>query len=242
MFMSKKLECIIIDDELTQGMILRKFIQETPFLEFNRLISDPREGFAYLSEHRPDLLFLDVEMPSLSGIELLKNLKNPPHTILVTAHAGFALEAYELDAIDYMLKPVQYPRFLKAAQKVQNLFNNHQQNQEDEDGKNNIFVKVGSKLIRLNKEEIVYIEALSDYIVVHTADGRKYVVYATLKYMEEQLRAVFGSSFQRVHRSFIINTNKIDFLEDTTVTMLGGKAVPVGNTYKNDFLNIIKKI
>jgi DNA-binding LytR/AlgR family response regulator len=194
------------------------------------------EAYHYLSKNAVDILLLDIDMPNLSGLDLLKMLQNPPRTILITSKSEFALEAFELDVVDYIVKPPEYPRFLKAINKAIQQIDKKGDTKEK---KSEIFIKTNGKLIRLDVENIVYFEAMSDYVLVHTEDKRSYIVYSTLKQFEDKMNA-YGN-FYRIHRSYLINLQKIKIIENGQV-LIGDKLLPIGNTYKEDFLKKVNKV
>jgi DNA-binding LytR/AlgR family response regulator len=237
----KKFSCIAVDDSPIQLTLLKNYIQKTPNLELLATFANPIEVYHFLQKNSIDILLLDIDMPEMSGLDLLKMLKKQPATILVTSKTEFALQAFELDAIDYIVKPPEYPRFLKAIQKaIQFLETNGKENISNESNASEIFVKVSGKLIRLPLNEILFIEALSDYVLIHTEDKRQYVVYATMKYFEEKLSAY--KHFKRIHRSYIVNMQKVKSIDESQNVLIGEKTLPIGNTYREEFLKSLNKL
>ncbi|WP_448530677.1 LytR/AlgR family response regulator transcription factor [Raineya sp.] len=237
----KKFSCIAVDDSPIQLTLLKNYIQKTPNLELLATFANPIEAYHFLQKNSIDILLLDIDMPEMSGLDLLKMLKKQPATILVTSKTEFALQAFELDAIDYIVKPPEYPRFLKAIQKaIQFLETNGKENISNESNASEIFVKVSGKLIRLPLNEILFIEALSDYVLIHTEDKRQYVVYATMKYFEEKLSAY--KHFKRIHRSYIVNMQKVKSIDESQNVLIGEKTLPIGNTYREEFLKSLNKL
>ncbi|MEM9981965.1 MAG: LytTR family DNA-binding domain-containing protein, partial [Bacteroidota bacterium] len=153
-----------------------------------------------------------------------------------TSHTDFALEAYELDVIDYLIKPVKYARFLKTITKIATA-----RKETNAPVNQDFFIKVDNKYIRLSESDILFIEGLKDYVMIHTEQDRKYITYATLKYIEEELRNLYQDRFMRIHRSFIINTRKIDFVEETQV-YIKNTIISIGATYKQQFFNMMNKL
>ncbi len=233
--------CVVVDDSEVIVLMLKKFIEKTEFLHLEQTFTDPLLAFDYLQDNNVDILLLDIEMPQMSGFELLKALHTKPQTIMITSNRDFALEAYQLDVTDYLVKPPDYSRFLHAIDKAKHNLSTakipptQQQVTEQE-----IYVKVENKLIRLTFDAIMYVEAMSDYIIIHTEDKRQYIVYSTLKAFEERLRAD-NHRFIRIHRSYMVNMDKIDMLEDNSV-VINGKNLAIGITYKDDFMRILKRI
>jgi len=225
--------CIAVDDSEIQLVLLKNYIKKTDYLELKETFNNPVEAYHYLSKNAVDILLLDIDMPNLSGLDLLKMLQNPPRTILITSKSEFALEAFELDVVDYIVKPPEYPRFLKAINKAIQQIDKKGDTKEK---KSEIFIKTNGKLIRLDVENIVYFEAMSDYVLVHTEDKRSYIVYSTLKQFEDKMNAY--SNFYRIHRSYLINLHKITSIENGQV-LIAEKHLPIGNTYKEEFLNKI---
>ncbi|GAB4335791.1 MAG: LytTR family DNA-binding domain-containing protein [Flammeovirgaceae bacterium] len=177
-----------------------------------------------------DVIFLDIQMPDMSGIDLVKALDSLPQVVLVSTKHEFGIEAYDYNLTDYLKKPVEYSRFLKAIEKVEkNLSNNILETK----GGSNIYVKTDNKIVRIKLDEILFVEALSDYMIIHT-DSKKFVIHSTMKSLERRLPA---KDFMRVHRSYIVNLSKIESIEDTTIFVNHKQMqIPVGASYKNDFL------
>jgi len=232
--------CIAVDDSDVQLVILKNYVKKTPRLELKAVFNNPVEAFEYLGKNEIDILLLDIDMPEISGLDLLKMLPQKPHTILITSKVEFALEAFELDAVDYIIKPPEYPRFLKAISKAisfleaKNTLNSLSEAAEEE-----IYVKINSKLVRLEVNLIDYFEAMSDYVIIHTEEKRQYIVYSTLKQFEEKMLPY--QKFKRIHRSYLINVSKIKSIEDGQV-LINEKLLTIGNTYKEEFLKNLNKM
>lgn len=233
------LRCLVVDDDPLSVQVVLNCINNTPFLTTIGSYNNPVEAAEFLRTQSVDLLFLDVEMPLLSGIDLLRTLQNPPLTVLITSSKDYAVQAFEHAVVDYLVKPVSYPRFLQAAQKAQELA----QRQATAFGgadtpadANFTFVKVDNKLVRVGFDEVRYVEALGDYVHIVT-DTSKLIVYSTMKAVKEKFPA---SRFVRVHRSFIVNLNRIQALEDNAV-VVEGKHITVGQTYLRDVMQRLNK-
>ncbi|MGI4885970.1 MAG: LytR/AlgR family response regulator transcription factor [Janthinobacterium lividum] len=236
------LTCAIIDDDEINRLTLEHYVSLTPGLELKASLADGIAGLAYLREgHTVDLLFLDIEMPHLSGLELLRLLQDPPAVIITTARNDFAVDAFELQVTDYLVKPFEYGRFSQAVERVRQ----HPRpatapaGAPDAPATADVFVKVNSRMVRINFDDVLYVEALSDYVNIVTAN-QKYIVYTTLKALEARL-AVFPN-FVRVHRSYLLNTQHIESIEDNTANLKGGYYVPIGKSYQESFFKGLSKM
>ncbi|MDZ7693915.1 MAG: LytTR family DNA-binding domain-containing protein [Balneolaceae bacterium] len=219
--MNRLLTCLIVDDEPAAQQVLQQYIDDTPWLVLKKTCSNAFEGMEYLDNQTADILFLDVNMPKLSGIDFLKSMKNPPAVILSTAYDDYALEGYELDVIDYLLKPFSFERFLQAVRKAK-------ERVPTSTGSNTISVKSDGRIYRVLLDEIRLLESQGDYVTMHLS-GRKITFYDTLKNLEEELPS---DQFARVHKSYIVNLSCVDYLEGN-VLKLGDLTIPIGNTYRD---------
>lgn len=229
------MKCLIVDDDYVSLEILKKYVSQTGSLELGGVCSDGIEASNRLRENQIDLLILDVEMPGMSGLDLLNSLKNPPYVILVTSKKEYAVEAFEHEVTDYLVKPIDYSRFVKAVEKVLNRFK--QNIPPSKDNAKHIFVKTDSKLVKLEVDNILFIEAFGDYIIIHSPE-KNYTVYNTMKNIENKLPS---EEFLRVHRSFIIRIDKIEDIQEGNL-LIEKKIIPIGPSYKNQLmtrLNII---
>ncbi|NGP87952.1 response regulator transcription factor [Aliifodinibius halophilus] len=211
--------CLIVDDEPSAQQILERYISDVPRLELLKSCDDALQARSYLTDHHADLLLLDINMPTLSGISFLKSLRNPPEVILTTAYDEYALEGYELDVIDYLLKPFSFERFLQAISKYEDRVQNDNQ-------QNTLFIKADHKTYRIDSDSISYIESLGDYITIHISD-KKLTTYETLKNIQTKL----PSNFMRVHKSFIVCIDKVNYLEGNRL-ILSTDEIPIGGTYR----------
>jgi DNA-binding LytR/AlgR family response regulator len=223
------MNCIVVDDEEFSRNVIKHFINKTDGLNMLSECENAAEAFKALKSDEIDIVFLDVEMPDMTGIELMKALDDMPQIILVTSRPNYAVEAFEYSVTDFLVKPVNYARFLKAVSKAET--NLKASNVTIENKTNEVFVKADSKIIKLKLSDIIYIEALSDYVIINTAT-RKYIIHSTMKGLEKKLP---DSDFIRVHRSYIVNFAKIDQIEDLNV-IVPGKTIPIGASYKNTFM------
>jgi DNA-binding LytR/AlgR family response regulator len=230
--------CIIVDDEQHAIDIIEHYVKQTPHLNLLASFNNPIEALQLLGKQKVDLVFLDIQMPELSGIDFIKATLGKTKVILTTAYSEFALEGYELYVVDYLLKPIRLPRFLAAVQKAVEQINPGQaEKQSDED--NYIFVKTESKgkLIKINLGEIDFIESMGNYVAIHQA-GQKTIVYTSMKELEEKLPK---KQFLRVHKSYIISVPKISGIEGNMVRLKNVNAeILIGESYKAELMEIIK--
>lgn len=199
--------------------ILKKFIAKVPFLELELATNNALEGLTFLSENRVDLLFLDIEMPDLSGLELLKRLEYRPIVILTTAYPEYALEGYDLDVTDYLLKPIRFERFLKAANRAQKQYNNLDTA--------SIRIKSEYKTVTISIADILFVEGLKDYVKIHTQEK----AILTRLNVKNTLNLLPEKQFIRIHRSYVVSLSKIDGIQKGHL-LIGDKKLPIGQTYK----------
>ena len=229
-------KCIVIEDEPLAQNILKKYIEEHPTLELIAVCNDALEAQGILTSENIHLLFLDINLPKLSGINFIKTLTRPPLIIFTTAYPEFAVEGFELNAIDYLLKPFSFERFLKAVNKTVEKLNTSIIQNSTENEVSFIFLKADKKIHRVELETIHYIEAIGDYMKVVTDSGQL-LVNETMKKLQEELPV---KSFMRVHKSFIISRNRIRYIEGNYI-QVGDKSIPIGATYRNEVLASIEK-
>ena len=230
-------KCIIIEDEPLAQNVLKKYIGEQPALELMAVCNDALEAQGILTQQHIHLIFLDINLPKLSGINFIKTLIRPPLVIFTTAYPEFAVEGFELNAVDYLLKPFSFERFLKAVNRAFEKLNASAIQHSDPEKSPFIFLKADKKIHKVNLDSISYIEAIGDYMKVVTDSGQL-IINETMKKLQEELP---GKSFIRVHKSFIISRNKIKFIEGNYV-QVEDKSIPIGATYRNDVLaNLDKK-
>lgn len=221
------MKCLVVDDDELSRNIIEDLIAGTD-LTLVKSCSSAIEAFNILKAEKIDLLFLDVDMPQMSGIDLLKSLTELPQVILITAHAKYAVESYEYNVTDFVVKPITHARFLKAVDKAKK---NLQESTLEGTGSSTIFVKADSRLVQLPVDNIQYIEALGNYVNIYTNGGR-YTVLTTMKEVEAKL---LPPVFARVHRSFIVKVDKIESIEDNFIN-IGGKSIPIGKNYKEELM------
>lgn len=226
--------CIIIEDEPLAQNVLKKYIGDHPTLILVAVCNDALQAQAVLTQQAIQLVFLDINLPKLSGINFIKTLIRPPLIIFTTAYPEFAVEGFELNAVDYLLKPFSFERFLKAVNKALEKLNTQH---SDENKAAYIFLKADKKIHKIDLDSIHFIEAIGDYMKVVTDSGQL-IINETMKKLQEELPA---KSFIRVHKSFIISRNRIKYIEGNYV-QVEDKSIPIGATYRNDVLaNLDKK-
>lgn len=219
------MNCLILDDEQVSRDILRKLISRVPQLKLVASCENALSAIDVMSEKAVDLIFLDVEMPEISGIEFLDTIKNKPLVIFVTSKEEYAVKAFEHEAVDYVVKPLDFPRFLKAVNKARDIFESRQTVQE---GMNNLFVKKDNQLVKIRFSDILYIEAAADYMIIYTEQDR-FIVHITMKALNDRLPT---NQFIRVHRTYTVRLDKIEAVEDNTI-VIRKKAIPVGGSYRD---------
>jgi len=232
------INCIIVDDEQHAIDILEHYVKQTPQLNLVGTTTNPIEALQMVTEKQAELVFLDVQMPELSGIDFIKALQGKVKVILTTAYSEFALESYELDVIDYLLKPVRLPRFLQAVQKAVG-HSEPKTEEAREDTDDYIFVKTESKgkLLKINLADIDYIEGMKNYVAIHCA-GKKTLVYTSMKELEDRLP---HRQFIRVHKSFIIPVARITGIEGNRLFLKGVTSeVLIGENYKPELMELIR--
>lgn len=234
-----KTKCLIVDDEPLARDLIRGHVEKLENFEIVAECSDAMKALNVLREKQVDLIFLDIQMPQITGTEFLKTLKHPPKVIITTAYREYALEGFELDVIDYLLKPITFERFLKAINKY------YQMNQEEVQvfsgssaeklaDESFIYIKENKKVVKVHLSEIRYIEGLSEYVQVFT-EKRKIITKTSMAQMEEKL---ISDNFLRIHKSFIVSISKIEAFTANTIE-IQGKELPIGRSYKNAVLSAL---
>ncbi|MCD0476198.1 LytTR family DNA-binding domain-containing protein [Flavobacterium sp. EDS] len=231
-----KLICIVIDDEPLGRVVIETFVKEIPYLELTASFEDPVEALAYLHNNAVDIVFSDIQMPKISGMELLRSLVYPPVVIFITAHRDFALDGFEAGVTDYLVKPVRFDRFLKAVNRAKDKVTSSQiailQQQIHTD---RIFIKSEGKLVKILFNEILYIEAQGDYLKIIISSG-SFTTQVTLKAMEEILNL---PNFFRVQRSFILNLEAVRSINGNTVELTNGKSITIALNKKEELFNLL---
>ena len=231
------MNCIALDDEPLALDIIEAYVKKHPELNLIARCNNADEASKVLNSQHIDLMFLDIQMPGVTGLNFVRSLKNKPLFMFTTAYSEYAIDGFELDAIDYLLKPIAYDRFEKAIEKAKEYYtikNNSGLTESDLEN-DFIFVKANQQLIKLAYGEILYVEAFADYVKIFLND-RKIVTLQTMKKMGAKLPS---DIFSRVHRSFIVNRKAVQSFS-TTVCEVNGEKIPVGKNYKNDFIKLMK--
>ena len=223
------IRCIAIDDEPLALQQIGAYIEKTPFLELSGLCEGAMQAITLLEETDVDLMFVDINMPDLSGLEFVRTLETPPKLVFVTAYSEYALEGFRVSALDYLLKPIDYNDFLKSANKVRSWFDlQNQQSAEVKSNKDFLFIKSEYKTLRINFDEIRYIEAMSEYIRIFLANSKPVMTQVSMKSIEDQLPA---DRFMRIHRSFIVSLSMISVIERNRIVFDGSIYIPVSYTH-----------
>ena len=227
------INCIILDDEPLAIKVIENFVSKIDYLNCVGTFSDANESIPFIKRYNVNLMFLDINMPFLDGITLLKKLKSPPKTIITTAHSEYALESYDLNVTDYLLKPISFERFEKAVGKVYDLFDKIK-SKKNKISKEFVFAKVNKVTVKINLEDILVIESLKDYIKILTKNS-SYIVHTTLTAFTDSLPE---SKFIRVHRSTTVAFNKIDIIDGNCI-YINKKPYKIGGSYRENFKNLI---
>jgi DNA-binding LytR/AlgR family response regulator len=228
------LKCVVVDDEALAREVLEGYLGRFDFTGSVHQFGNAREALLYLDNHEADVLFLDIEMPGMNGIDFLKTLPHPPITVFTTAYRDYAFEGFELGVIDFLLKPISYPRFIQAIEKIRDFLALKEQNANLENGPaetrpESIFVKSGIQRIKLNFDDVIYIQGLKDYAIIYTTTS-KIVIKGSIKAMHE----IFPQSqFMRVHKSFIAAVSRISRIERNRL-IVNGNQIPIGRNYKEE--------
>ncbi|PCH88259.1 MAG: DNA-binding response regulator [Flavobacteriales bacterium] len=220
------MNCIIVDDDPLSRQVLRDLVAKTDILQLVTECSTAVKAINVLNKERVDLMLLDIQMPEISGFDLLSNLERKPLVILITGHKEFAAKAFEYNVTDYLVKPIEFARFSKAIQRAHDLFT--LSSGANTDG-GSFYVKVSGSLVKLNESDILWIEALENYMTINTLKD-KYIVHFTMKSLQDKLPA---DQFIRVHRSYIVRKDKIDSISDDEIC-IGEERIPVGRTFKKE--------
>lgn len=231
----KKLNCIIADDEPVARKILQEFIEQVPFLGLSGQFENAIKAQAWLQQNNADLLFLDIEMPKMKGLDYLRKYEVNPLVILTTAYTEYALEGYELDIIDYLLKPIAFHRFVKAVQKAKDYLE-LKENSDNLASSSYIFVRSDKRIERIMLADICYIESMGNYVKIIT-EQKKVLAYLTLKGIEAQLPS---SNFIKLHQSYLVNFSRIEALEGNSVRIKDA-LIPVGRHYRDSLMQIINE-
>lgn len=234
----QKITCLIVEDEPLAAEVLEDYIKQVPFLELTAISADAIFALEILQREKIELIFLDIHLPKLKGLDFIKTLNNPPHIIITSAYQDYALQGYELQVADYLLKPIEFNRFISAVNKVRQQIevsqltaSPHRSNERP-----SLFFNVGKKKVKMFLDEILYIESLKEYIKIVSKE-KSILTKFPLGQMEELLQ---NSNFLRIHRSFIVAKDKIDAFSATDIEMQG-KLIPIGRSYKEQVYAQLEK-
>ena len=223
------LNCIIVEDEMMSRKLLHRMCEQHPSLEVLSVFDNAMDALDFMAEQVVDLIWLDVEMPGLSGLELLEQLPTIPYVVLTTSKTEYAYDAFQYQVTDYLKKPITLPRFNLAVEKVLELSSRAKSSAASE--REEIYIKTDGRYIRLPFNSISYIENIGDYVKIYT-NAQTHIVYSTMKYLEEKL----GSQFLRVHRSYIVHLDKIVDIEENTL-VISNKVIPISRANKPELMN-----
>jgi two-component system LytT family response regulator len=232
------IKCIAIDDEPLALRQITSYIEKTPFLELQKGFESAIEALSYLQENSVELMFVDINMPDLNGMDFVKSLENPPKIIFTTAYSEYALQGFKVDALDYLLKPIDYATFLKSSNKAKSWFNlQNSKPEEINSDEDFLFIKSEYKILRIKLKNIKYIEGMREYVRIHLTNQKPIMTLLSMKSVEQQLPS---NSFMRVHRSYIVNLNMITTIERNRI-VFDKVYIPVSEHYKEEFQQFISK-
>lgn len=229
-----KITCLILDDEPNAGQLLQDYIAKVPYLSLKATCFDAMEALEFLSHNQADLIFLDINMPELSGIELINLLPKEQKIIFTTAYSEYAIESYEYNVVDYLLKPISFKRFMMAIMKASQLIPAGNSPAHTSNTEEWLFAKSDKKMIRINLSDILYFEALKEYVCIHTKT-QKIITYKRMKDLLDRL----PDHFTRIHNSYIVNGNHIAKVEGNYV-LIDNKSLPIGISYRDAFTAFIQ--
>jgi len=233
------IRCLAIDDEPLALRQIADYIKKTPFLELAGQCESASGAIELLENTPVDLMFVDINMPDLSGMDFVKALDKPPKVIFVTAYSEYAIEGFRVNALDYLLKPVSYVDFLKSANKAKTWFDGQQQKPDEvNSNKDFLFIKSEYKIVRINLDNIKYIEGMSEYIKIHLTNSKPVMTLLSMKAIEDHLPS---DRFMRVHRSYIVSLEKISVIERSRIIFDGTVYIPISDQYKAKFQAFLDK-
>jgi DNA-binding LytR/AlgR family response regulator len=230
------MKCIIVDDEPIALEGMAEYVLRIPFLKLIGKYRNAFDAMEVITDQTIDLVFLDINMPELSGIEMINSLKTPPMVIFTTAYSNYAVKGFELNAIDYLLKPITFNKVLKASQKAYTYFKLSNEEDKDLEDSHFIYIKVDRRLVKVNISDIVYVQGLKDYINIFTVE-QKYTTYSSLKKIVEVLPQ---QEFIQVHKSYVVGVKSIDVIDGKSIEM-GKQKIPIGRVYKSQLYEKVVK-
>ena len=234
-----RIRCIVVDDEPLAVEILASFIRKTPSLELAGSFTDPVLALSAIGEMKPDLVFLDIQMPDLNGLELSKLVPEGTRVVFTTAFRQYALESYEVEALDYLLKPIRYNKFLESVSKAEKWMEARQASGRTEKNRRSAFIKTDGEYRNIDFDQILYVEGMKDYVLIRLeSETEPIVTHMTMKAIEEKLPS---DMFMRVHRSYVVALNKITAIDSCGDILIGSISVPVSDSYRKDIERYVKE-
>ncbi len=231
-----KIRCIIIDDEPLARKGLKEYVADVDFLELVGEFDNAVKAAEMISKGEVKLLFLDIQMPKITGLEFFRTLQQAPPVIFTTAYPQYALEGFEVNALDYLVKPISFDRFLKAVQKVREYYEVRGKNSAEGNTSEYFFIKADNKLVKIFYKDVLFVEAVQNYVTIHTAE-KKYMTYLTFKSVEEYLPA---DQFFKVHKSYIVAASRIDSIEGNEIR-IGQHHIPISRNQKDEVMDKLLK-
>ena len=225
-----KIRCVITDDEPMARKGLKSYVDKIDFLQLEAVCEDAIQLNTYLQSSRPDLIFMDIEMPYISGLEMISTIENPPYVIITTAYEKYALKGYELNVVDYLLKPISFERFLKAVNKVNNLINKKEETSEY------IFVRSDKQMYKLFIKDILYIKSMENYICIYT-ENDKLVIRSTMKHI---INTLPSSMYIQIHKSYLVNIEKIKMINGNQI-VIGDETITIARNFREEVFQKIMK-
>jgi len=232
----KKLSCIIVDDEPVARKILHEFVDQVPFMHLVGKFENAMKAAAFLKNNDIDIMFLDIEMPKMSGLQLITTIDKQPLVILTTAFPQYALQGYELEVIDYLLKPIAFNRFMKAVQKAKDYKQMQEGSSPSQAVQPYLFVKSDKRIEKIETHDILYAETLGNYIIIYLTD-KKIIAYLTLKSLESQLPS---AEFIKIHQSFLANCSRITAIEGNEIK-INNISLPISRNHKDSVMNMVQQ-
>lgn len=234
-----KIRCIVVDDEPLAVEMLAAFIRKTPSLELTATFTDPVLALSAIGEEKPDLVFLDIQMPDLNGLELSRLLPQDTRVIFTTAFRQYAFESYEVEALDYLLKPIRYQKFIESVSKAERWMEIRQASFRPERNRRFAFIKTDGEYRNIDFDQILYVEGMKDYVLIHLeSETEPIVTHMTMKAIEEKLPS---DMFMRVHRSYIVALDKITAIDSCEDILIDRISVPVSDSYRKDIERYVKE-
>lgn len=234
-----KIRCIVVDDEPLAVEMLAAFIRKTPSLELTATFTDPVLALSAIGEEKPDLVFLDIQMPDLNGLELSRLLPQDTRVIFTTAFRQYAFESYEVEALDYLLKPIRYQKFIESVSKAERWMEIRQASVRTERNRRFAFIKTDGEYRNIDFDQILYVEGMKDYVLIHLeSETEPIVTHMTMKAIEEKLPS---DMFMRVHRSYIVALDKITAIDSCEDILIDRISVPVSDSYRKDIERYVKE-